>query len=98
MVWRILVTDEFDEWLLDEPARSRVQIAKRLENIKEAGHFGDYKRVRDNILELRFKNGRRIYYCIIPESNVLLLIGGNKNGQTKDINQAERISREWLEN
>ncbi|MBS4166662.1 Uncharacterized protein NEOC65_001754 [Neochlamydia sp. AcF65] len=94
--YKILVTDEFEEWLEGEPAKSRVQIAKRIDNIKEEGHFGDHKQVRDHVWELRWDNGRRIYYCLIPVSQVLLLLGGNKNGQTKDIKQAEKIYREWV--
>lgn len=94
MKYRILITNEFEEWLEEEPAKSRVQIAKRPENIKEEGHFGDHKQVRDNVWELRWENGRRIYYSLIPISQVLLLIGGNKNGQTKDINQAEKICKD----
>ena len=41
MKHKILMTDEFEEWLEEEHAKSRVQIAKRIENIKEEGHFGD---------------------------------------------------------
>lgn len=76
---------------------NRVQIADRLDKIKEEGYFGDYRRVRDNIWELRWKSGRRIYYSFIPTEQVLLLIGGNKNGQTKGINQAEKICKEWID-
>lgn len=90
------MTDEFEQWLHHEPAKSRFQIAKRLDHIKESGHFGDHKQVRPNILELRWENGRRIYYSIIPEKQMLLLIGGNKNGQSKDINQAEKIYSDWI--
>ena len=97
MEYKVLVTDEFEEWLEAETARSRFQIAKRMENIKSEGHFGDHKLVRDRIWELKWDNGRRIYYCLIPTSNVLLLLGGNKNGQTKDINKAEKIYKEWID-
>ncbi len=96
MKYKILVTSEFEEWLEEEPAKSRVQIAKRIENVREEGHFGDYKQVRDHVWELRWENGRRIYYSLIPVSQVLLLLGGNKNGQTKDINQAEKIYKDWV--
>jgi putative addiction module killer protein len=80
-----------------ETARSQVQIADRLDKIKDEGYFGDHKEVRENIWELRWKNGRRIYYTVIPVKQMLLLIGGNKNGQTKDINQAEKIYPEWVD-
>ncbi len=96
MKYKILITDQFDEWLKHETARSRVQIAKRIENVREEGHFGDHKQLRDHIWELRWENGRRIYYSVIQESQVLLLLGGNKNGQTKDINQAEKVYKEWV--
>lgn len=96
MKYRILATDEFAQWLAEEPAKSRVQVAKRVENVREEGHFGDHKQVRTHVWELRWDNGRRIYYSIIPESQVLLLLGGNKNGQTKDINQAEKIYKDWV--
>lgn len=97
MKYKLLKTEEYDDWLEEQPARSRVQIADRLDKIKDEGYFGDYKNVRDNVWELRWKNGRRIYYSFIPVEQVLLLIGGNKNGQTKDINQAEKIYKEWID-
>jgi putative addiction module killer protein len=79
------------------PSSAReIAIAKRIEHIKEEGHFGDHKQVRDRICELRWDNGRRIYYALIPVSQVLLLLGGNKNGQSKDINKAEKIYKEWV--
>ena len=96
MKYKIMITDEFEEWLEDEPAKSRVQIAKRIENVREEGNFGDHKQVRDRVWELRWENGRRIYYSLIPVSQMLLLLGGNKNGQSKDINQAEKIYKDWV--
>ena len=96
MKYKIFLTDDFEEWLENEPAKSRVQIAKRIEKIKEEGHFGDHKLLRDRIWELRWDNGRRVYYSLIPVNQVLLLLGGNKNGQTKDINQAKKIYKEWV--
>lgn len=96
MKYKILATDEFVNWLDEEHARSRVQIAKRIDNIQEEGYFGDHKQVREHVWELRWANGRRVYYSLIPVSEVLLLLGGNKNGQTKDINQAEKIYKEWV--
>jgi putative addiction module killer protein len=95
--YKILVTDEFEEWLEDESAKSRVQIAKRIENIREDGHFGDHKRVRDRIWGLRWDNGRRVYYSLIPVTQILLLLGGNNNGQTRDINRAEKIYEGWVD-
>lgn len=95
--YKILVTEEFEGWREEQTAKSRVQVAKRIDKIKEEGYFGDYKQIRDHIWELRWDNGRRVYYSLIPISQVLLLFGGNKNGQTKDINKAEKIYKVWVD-
>jgi putative addiction module killer protein len=76
-----------------------MQIFKRLSHIEQYGHFGDHKsvseyetgRLKDMVWELRWKDGRRVYYAYIPEKRILLLLGGNKNGQDKDITQAKNI-------
>lgn len=99
MKYRLIKTPEYEEWLEEERPKSKVQIAKRLENIESEGHFGDYKDdLGDHICELRWKNGRRVYYALIPVNNILLLLGGNKNGQDKDINQAKKIFKRHVEN
>jgi putative addiction module killer protein len=96
MKYKIFATTEFDDWLEKETAKSRVQVATRIDKVRNEGHFGDHKEVRDNVWELRWKNGRRVYYSLIPVSQVLLLLGGNKNGQTKNINEAEKIYKDWV--
>ena len=82
---------EYDEWLNGQPAKSQMQVRSRISYIQDEGYFGDHKEVGDGVWELRWKNGRRIYYVDIPERKILLLLGGNKNGQDKDIRQAKKI-------
>ena len=89
--YTIYNTPEYDEWLDEQTAKSQVQVRSRVANIQDEGHFGDHKEVGDGIYELRWKNGRRVYYAEIPEKEILLLLGGNKNGQDKDIRQAKKI-------
>lgn len=92
IVYSIYDTREFDEWLEKQPAKSQLQILDRLSNIREYGHFGDHKDVNDNVWgELKWSNGRRVYYSYIPEKKILVLLGGNKNGQDKDIRKAKKI-------
>jgi putative addiction module killer protein len=93
MRYRIFKTPEYEEWVSCETERSKIQIDDRLSRIECDGHFGIWKTIGDGVLELKWNNGRRIYYSVIRESNVLLLLGGNKNGQDKDINKAKKILR-----
>lgn len=95
----IEVTDEFFEWLAELQEKRRNQVADRITRIQESGHFGDYKCISEGIFELRWKNGTRVYYVLYEENGeiVLLLTGGNKNGQSKDISRAEKIADKYLE-
>jgi putative addiction module killer protein len=63
----------------------------RLERIETSGHFGDVKHLGDGLCELRWKSGLRIYFCKHEENAILLLLGGIKNAQTKDIKQARLL-------
>lgn len=49
------------------------------------------------IWELKWVGGRRIYYAYLPAQKILLLLGGNKNGQDKDIKQAKKIYAKTVE-
>jgi putative addiction module killer protein len=97
MKYRLIKTPEYEEWLCDETLKSRVQIADRLEKIETDGHFGVHKELGDDIAELKWGNGRRIYYAFVPEANVLILLGGNKNGQDKDIKKAKKLLHKYTE-
>ena len=44
-----------------------MQIRQRIAHIQDDGHFGVHKDVFDDVWELRWNNGRRIYYAYIPE-------------------------------
>jgi putative addiction module killer protein len=90
-IYTILNAEEYDDWLETHPLKSRLQVLDRLSRIREDGHFGDHKDVEDGIWELRWKNGRRVYYAYVPEMKIILLLGGNKNGQSKDIKKAKKI-------
>ena len=84
-------TEEYDEWYESQQAKPQVQIEKRLSNIETDGHFGTHKYLEKDVWELKWRNGRRVYYALLIEENILLLLGGNKNGQNKDIKEAAKI-------
>lgn len=95
----ILKSDAFDAWfdgLKDTVGRGR--IADRIERMSE-GNFGDHKSVGDGIFELRiaFGPGYRVYCLRHGASVVVLLAGGDKRSQDRDIKRAKQISRAWKE-
>lgn len=96
-IYTIYNTRQYDEWFGEQPAKSQVQILDRISRIQDEGHFGDHKDVGGDVWELKWTNGRRIYYAYIPDKKILLILGGNKNGQSKDIRQAKKILRGSIE-
>ena len=97
--YNVYETQEYKAWLARETLKSQRQIHNRVLKIEEEGHFGHHKYLRGaRVWELKFNDGRRVYYAPIPESNVVLLLGGNKNGQEKDIKKASKIFSKIEEN
>ena len=86
----------FIEWMdsLDKTTKARVQsrLTRLLEN-----NFGDHKKIDNEISELRLKfgSGYRIYYTEIDNIIILLINGGDKSTQSKDIEKAKSILQEW---
>lgn len=98
MIYATIRTEEFSEWLTKQREKSKLQIRKRISNIELYGHFGSTNILEDGVFELKWKNGRRVYYAYLKELNVLLLLGGNKNGQNDDITEAKKILERYKKN
>lgn len=87
----------FNEWydsLRDKKAQSRV--ATRLFNVK-AGNLGDCASVGEGVIELRVHMGAgyRVYCGRSGTSLVILLCGGDKSSQSKDIQRARAFWADW---
>ena len=96
MNYKISSTEVFNKWfsrLRDNSTKNRV-LARlgRLEN----GNFGDFKKISEGLFELRFSfgSGVRIYYTFYGDKIVLLLAGGDKSTQPKDIKKAQNLLSE----
>ena len=96
-MYRLYKTPNFEEWFNEQPLKSRLQIDQRLLHITCNGYFGTCKFLTDHVWELKWVNGRRVYYAYLAEYDILILLGGNKNGQSKDINQAKKILAKYAE-
>ena len=88
-------TKEFCEWLITLTAKEQLKVDARLERIHDLEHFGDAKSLGDGLAELRWHNGWRVYFVKETSVVILLLIGGHKNGQKKDIEKARILARRY---
>jgi putative addiction module killer protein len=99
VVVEVRKTDVFARWLdelRDTQARARVQV--RIERLI-AGHPGDVAPVGQGVSELRIDigPGYRVYYKKHGRELILLLAGGNKSTQARDIKAALRLARNLSE-
>ena len=90
-------TETFLKWrtrLKDE--RARAVIASRLDRLA-FGNAGDMKPIGNGVSELRidFGPGYRIYFARRGKTVIILLCGGDKSTQAKDIETAKRLAAEW---
>ena len=91
-------TKTFKKWiskLRDQRAYACVQ--KRIDLLKEEGYFGDHKSLGGGISELRidYGPGYRVYYTERNGLIVVLLAGGDKSTQERDIVKARQLAKEW---
>jgi putative addiction module killer protein len=87
----------FDEWfdsLRDQKMQAAVDV--RLARVR-AGNFGDSKAVGEGVFELRIAlgPGLRIYYGLRGRQIVVLLGGGDKSSQARDIRRAQKWWRQY---
>lgn len=87
-------TLEFDKWLRKlKDFRAKAKILFRIQRIESEGYFGDCKLVGDGVRELKinYAKGYRVYFKEKDGKIIILLIGGNKSTQQKDIEKAKEI-------
>ena len=93
----IIKSDTFDRWLRklrDPQAKARVEMRIRRLSL---GNAGDVQPIGEGLSEMRidYGPGYRVYFMQQSKVLVLLLCGGDKRTQKKDIVNAKRIAAEW---
>lgn len=93
---QVLKLETFDSWLRSlRDIEGRARILVRLKRVAE-GNFGDVKSVGEGVSELRFDfgPGYRVYFAAPNELSIVLLCGGDKDSQERDIARAKRLAGE----
>lgn len=87
----------FDRWLTGlRDRRAVTRIAARLDRLA-SGNSGDAQPVGDGVSELRihYGPGYRVYFLQRGPVLIVLLCGGDKSSQERDITQAKALAAEW---
>ena len=96
-MYTILRSATFDRWLRrlrDRQAVNRI-VARLL--AAEDGHLGDVRSIGGGVSEMRIQYGPgyRIYFITRGDEAIVLLCGGDKDSQRRDIERAKRMATEW---
>lgn len=88
--------DRFGEWLDALTPQVRARVTARVDRVL-IGNFGDHKRLGRGVSELRidFGPGYRVYYGRDGDDLVILLAGGTKRRQDRDIEKAQALWSEY---
>jgi putative addiction module killer protein len=95
-VLEVRQTETFSEWLAElRDKRAQAIITRRLTRLG-SGNFGDAKSVGDQVSELRIDlgPGYRAYYTLKGKDVIVLLCGGDKDSQAKDVKLAKELASE----
>jgi putative addiction module killer protein len=86
-------TQAFSDWLRAVDATTRARVLNRIDRLR-LGNPGDVKPVGNGISEMRIKHGPgyRVYFVRRGASIVVLLCGGSKSTQSKDIERAKHLA------
>jgi putative addiction module killer protein len=98
-VLTLIQSSKFDAWLRELADRkAKARILARLARVR-LGNFGDCKPVGEGVSEMRIDvgPGYRVYFVRQGETAYLLLMGGDKSSQDRDIEQAKAMARELKE-
>jgi putative addiction module killer protein len=92
-------SDVFSRWLRGlADSRAKARIAARIDRLAQ-GNLGDVAAVGDGVSELRihYGPGYRVYFVARGKAVMILLCGGDKSSQARDIKTAKQLARDLEE-
>lgn len=95
-MYTVQQTDVFQAWLDSlRDLRAQLRIVARL-RLAEAGNLGDWKPIEGALCEMRVDvgTGYRLYFTRRAGVLIVMLAGGSKSGQSRDIGRAKRLLKE----
>ena len=95
-MFRVLQTEAFRRWLDKlQDARAVSSITRRLERVQR-GNLGDIRSVGGGVSEMRisYGPGYRLYFVRQGADIIVLLCGGDKGSQDRDVQRAKRLAKE----
>lgn len=97
-MYSVIETEAFHDWLDGlKDCVTRIRLGRRLDKARR-GILGDVKPVGEGVWKMRevFGPGWRLYYTERSGAPIIMLGGGDKSSQTRDIEFARKMAKELL--
>lgn len=97
-MFEVRTTREYETWFCElRDDIGKTTISARIDRLGASEHWGDAKPVGEGVIELRVAcgPGYRIYCSQVGRTVVLLLNGGDKSSQKRDIAHAKELAKKW---
>jgi putative addiction module killer protein len=94
---KLIRSDDFSKWFASiKDLRLKAAVSDRLARF-EQGNLGDVKPIGDAVSEARihYGAGYRLYFIKTGKTIIVMLAGGDKSSQTRDINKAKELAKKW---
>lgn len=90
--------EPYSDWENSLDMTVMARIDARLTRIRESGNIGTYEPVGEGVYEIKFDfgPGYRIYFGLETDTFIILLLGGSKKGQQRDINKSKEYWKDHL--
>ncbi len=98
-MYTVIRSETFDKWLAQlQDVKGKARIVAHIRSA-EQGNLGDVKPVGEGISEMRihFGPGYRVYFMQKERQLILLLVGGDKSSQSRDIKKAKALAEMFEE-
>jgi putative addiction module killer protein len=89
----------FAKWLRKlKDSQAKATVLARITRIQTVGNFGNYRCLDGGVFELKIDigPGYRIYFGIEKDTLVLIILGGDKSSQNRDIKRAQELWKIYL--
>jgi putative addiction module killer protein len=96
MKYIIKQSEEFKVWFNKQNITIKRRVTARMQMVQETGNLGNVRYLGDKLLEFKWKSGLRIYFSFKDNEIIILLNGGIKNAQKKDIEKARKLQAKYI--
>ena len=93
-MYQVKLSESVKKWLDKLEPQMQDRVYDRIDRLV-VGHYGDCRSLGGGLFELKFRSGHRIYYIEERGSIILLLSGGNKDSQRRDIISARKLIEKY---